>query len=422
MGHVDASDVAAAVADAHRREWAFVLAATVRVTRDLDHAEECAQEAFAAALVDWPRNGVPASPGAWLTTTARRRALNVIRHRGVEVRHLPLLVEDVTAPGPEELVVEEEGPPIPDDRLRLVVTCCHPALDQPAQVALTLRLLCGLSTTEVARAFLVSESTMAARITRAKKKIAVARVPYRVPTAAELPERVEAVLSVVHLLFTTGHTVPTGTELVRRDLVERSMELCRMLRKLLPADPAVAGLLALLLLSDARRETRTAPDGRLLLLEDQDRGRWDRSAIAEGVALVRESLASRPPSRYALQAAIAAVHSESSWGDTDWAEIVGLYDLLAQLWPSPVVALNRAVAVGFASGAAAGLAELDALTSEPQLASYHYLPAARAEQLRRLGRYTEARQAYTEALFLTENSVERAFLENRLQAIPPLST
>ncbi len=422
MGHVDASGVAAAVAEAHRREWAFVLAATVRVTRDLDRAEECAQEAFAAALVDWPRNGVPARPGAWLTTTARRRALNVIRHRGVEVRHLPLLVEDVTAPGPEELVVEEEGPPIPDDRLRLVVTCCHPALDQPAQVALTLRLLCGLSTAEVARAFLVSESTMAARITRAKKKIAVARVPYRVPTAAELPERVEAVLSVVHLLFTTGHTVPTGTELVRRDLVERSMELCRMLRKLLPADPAVAGLLALLLLSDARRETRTAPDGRLLLLEDQDRGRWDRSAIAEGVALVRESLASRPPSRYALQAAIAAVHSESSWGDTDWAEIVGLYDLLAQLWPSPVVALNRAVAVGFASGAAAGLAELDALTSEPQLASYHYLPAARAEQLRRLGRYTEARQAYTEALFLTENSVERAFLENRLQAIPPPST
>ena len=423
MGHVDPAGAAAAVADAHRREWAFVLAATVRVTRDLDRAEECAQEAFAAALVDWPRNGVPARPGAWLTTTARRRALNVIRHRGVEVRHLPLLVEDVTAPGPEELVVEEEGPPIPDDRLRLVVTCCHPALDQPAQVALTLRLLCGLSTAEVARAFLVSESTMAARITRAKKKIAVARVPYRVPTAAELPERVEAVLSVVHLLFTTGHTAPTGAELVRRDLVERSMELCRMLRRLLPAHPSVAGLLALLLLSDARRATRTAPDGRLLLLEEQDRGRWDQAAIAEGVALVRESLAVRPPSRYALQAAIAAVHSESSrWGDTNWAEVVGLYDLLAQLWPSPVVALNRAVAVGFASGAAAGLAELDALASEPQLASYHYLPAARAEQLRRLGRDAEARQAYTEALFLTENSVERAFLEGRLQAISPPPT
>ena len=287
MSHADASRVAAAVADAHRREWAFVLAATVRVTRDLDRAEECAQEAFAAALTDWPKHGVPARPGAWLTTTARRRALNVIRHLGVEARHLPLLVEDVVAPGPGR-PLRGGVPRIPDDRLRLVTTCCHPALDQPAQVALTLRLLCGLSTAEVARAFLVSESTMAARITRAKKKIAVARVPYKVPSATDLPDRIEAVLSVVHLLFTTGHTVPAGDELVRRDLVERSLELCRMLRRLLPGDPAVAGLLALLLLTDARRETRTAPDGRLLLLEEQDRDRWDRAAIAEGVVLVRE--------------------------------------------------------------------------------------------------------------------------------------
>lgn len=419
MGQADASSVAAAVADAHRREWAFVLAATVRVTRDLDRAEECAQEAFAAALVDWPKNGVPASPGGWLTTAARRRAFNVIRHLGVEARYLPLLVEEAVGPGPEQLVDDEELP-IPDDRLRLVTTCCHPALDQHAQVALTLRLLCGLSTADVARAFLVSESTMAARITRAKKKIAVARVPYRVPAAADLPHRIEAVLSVIHLLFTTGHTVPAGDELVRRDLIERSLELCRMLRRLLPADPAVAGLLALLLLTDARGETRTAPDGRLLLLEEQDRERWDRAAITEGIALVREGLRARPPSRYALQAAIAAVHAQSArWEDTDWAEVVGLYDVLVQIWPSPVVALNRAVAVGFAHGPAAGLAELDALAAEPQLAGYRYLPAARAEQLRLLGRHREAHQAYTEALFLTENAVERAFLEGRLDVTEP---
>src|SRR6476661_7060051 len=282
-----AAAVAAAVADAHRREWALVLAATVRVTRDLDEAQECAQDAFAAALTDWRRTGIPARPGGWLTTAAKRRALNVVRHRGVEHRYLPLLVQDDAVPGPDDGPGDGE---IPDDRLRLIVTCCHPALDRSAQVALTLRLMCGLSTAEVARAFLVSEPTMAARITRAKQKIAVARIPYRVPPAAELPERVDAVLAVVHLLFTTGHTTPSGDELVRRDLVERSLELARMLRRLLPGDPAVAGLLALLLLTDARREARTGPDGRMLLLEEQDRARWDSGAIAEGAALVRESL------------------------------------------------------------------------------------------------------------------------------------
>jgi RNA polymerase sigma factor (sigma-70 family) len=392
----------------------------VRVTRDLDVAEECAQDAFAAALTDWATSGIPARPGAWLTTAAKRRALNVIRHRGVEQRYLPLLVEDEEVPGPGDLLDDLPGAEIPDDRLRLIVTCCHPALDRSAQVALTLRLMCGLSTAEVARAFLVSEPTMAARITRAKKKIAVARIPYRVPPAAELPERVDAVLSVVHLLFTTGHTTPAGQELVRRDLVERSVELGRMLRRLLPQDPAVAGLLALLLLTDARRETRTAPDGRLLLLEEQDRTRWDSRAIAEGAGLVREALRARPPTRYALQAAIAAVHAESpSWNDTDWQEIVALYDVLTQLWPSPVVALNRAVAVGFARGAAAGLAALDALSTEPQLAGYGYLPAARADFLRRLGRPDEARRAYEEALLLTGNQVERNFLAGRLRALGP---
>src|SRR5919112_2493355 len=414
----DATAVAAAVADAHRREWAFVLAATVRVTRDLDVAEECVQDAFAAALTDWGSTGIPARPGAWLTTAAKRRALNVVRHRGVEHRYLPLLVEDDVEPGPGDPGYDRPEDQIPDDRLRLVVTCCHPALDRSAQVALTLRLMCGLSTAEVARSFLVSEPTMAARITRAKKKIAVARIPYRVPSARELPERVDAVLSVLHLLFTTGHTTPAGDDLVRRDLVERSVQLCRMLRALLPQDPAVAGLLALLLLTDARRETRTAPDGRLLLLEEQDRSRWDSRAIREGAALVRESLRSRPPSRYALQAAIAAVHAESpSWDDTDWNEIVALYDVLTQLWPSPVVALNRAVALGFARGADAGLAALDALAAEPQLAGYGYLPAARADFLRRLGRVAEAREAYAEALLRTENTAERAFLADRLRTL-----
>ncbi|MCV2489314.1 RNA polymerase sigma factor [Geodermatophilus sp. YIM 151500] len=419
MTAADTAAVAAAVADAHRREWAFVLAATVRVTRDLDVAEECVQDAFAAALTDWHARGVPARPGAWLTTTAKRRALNVLRHRGVEHQYLPLLVEDATVPGPGDLLDDRSGgAELPDDRLRLVVTCCHPALDRSAQVALTLRLVCGLSTAEVARAFLVSEPTMAARITRAKKKIAVARIPYRVPSAAELPERVDAVLSVVHLLFTTGHTTPAGEELVRRDLVERSVQLCRMLRGLLPQDPAVAGLLALLLLTDARRATRTDADGRLLLLEDQDRARWDHRAIAEGAALVREALRARPPNRYALQAAIAAVHAESpTWDDTDWHEIVALYDVLVDVWPSPVVALNRAVAAGFAHGAATGLAALDALAAEPQLAGYGYLPAARADFLRRLGRVDEARLAYREALLLTENSVERDFLAGRLREL-----
>src|SRR5439155_9521842 len=250
----------------HRREWAFVLAATVRVTRDLDLAEECVQDAYARALTDWAERGVPAKPGGWLTTVARRRALDLLRREATLRRALPLLVEDeaVTETG------SDSPDDLPDDRLRLICTCCHPALAVEAQVALTLRLLCGLTTAEVARAFLVSEPTMAARITRAKKKIATARIPYRVPSTEDLPARIDAVLTVVHLLFTTGHTAPAGAELVRRDLVERSLDLARMLRMLLPADADVAGLLALLLLTDARRATRVAPDGSLLLLDEQD--------------------------------------------------------------------------------------------------------------------------------------------------------
>lgn len=403
--------VAAAVAEAHRREWGFVLAATVRITRDLDLAEECVQDAYAGALATWPRDGIPRNAGAWLTTAARRRAIDALRHKQTQRVKLPLLVDTEPEPGPADAASDE----VPDDRLRLICTCCHPALAPEAQVALTLRLLCGLTTAEVARAFLVSEPTMAARITRAKKKIAAARIPYRVPQVAELPERLEAVLTVVHLLFSTGHTAPAGDDLVRRDLVERALDLARMLRTLLPTDPDVAGLLALILLTDARREARLGPDGRLLLLSEQDRARWDRPAITEGIALVREALRRRPPGRFALMAAIAAVHDEApSWSDTDWRDISALYDLLVQVWPSPVVALNRAIAIGQAQGPTAGLAALDELAAEPTLAGYHYLAAARADFLRRLGRTTEARLAYQEAVLLAGNTVEREFLAARL--------
>jgi RNA polymerase sigma-70 factor (ECF subfamily) len=379
-----------------------VLAATVRVTRDLDLAEECVQDAFAKALTTWGHDP-PRNPGAWLTTAARNRALDVLRREATLRARLPLLVMDEQDP---------QGP-FPDDRLRLVFTCCHPALAPEAQVALALRLLCGLSTAEVARAFLVSEPTMAARITRAKKKIAHARIPYRVPSAEDLPERVEAVLAAIHLLFSSGHTAPIGDQLVRHDLVARALDLARMLRSLLPL-PEVVGLLALILLTDARRATRVDDEGRLLLLEHQDRTRWDQQQIVEGLELVRRSLGP-DAGRYALQAAVAAVHAEApSYDETDWREVVGLYDLLLQRWPSPVVRLNRAVAVGMAAGPQAGLDTLEPLGAEPALATYSYLPVARAHFLSRLGRDDEARTAYEEALLLTENAVERRFLAERL--------
>jgi RNA polymerase sigma factor (sigma-70 family) len=385
----------------------------LRVTGDVDRAEECVQDAYAQALAVWESRGIPSRPGAWLTTVSRRRALDLLRRDATLARSLPLLVSDEIAPEPELDDTE-----IPDDRLRLICTCCHPALAQDAQVALTLRLLCGLTTAEVARAFLVSESTMAARLTRAKKKIAAANIPYRVPPAHELPERLTAVLGVLHLVFTTGHTAPVSGDLVRRDLVERALDLSRMLRLLLPQDPDVAGLLALILLTDARRDTRVDRTGRLLLLEEQDRSLWNQNEIREGLLLVREASGHRPPGRYALQAAIAAVHaSAASWEDTDWDEVVTLYDLLCTIWPSPVVALNRAVAIGLAQGPLAGLDALDAVAGEPELAGYRYLPAARADFLRRAGRDDEARTAYLEAIALTDNAVERDFLTSRLNAL-----
>jgi RNA polymerase sigma-70 factor (ECF subfamily) len=312
----------------------------------------------------------------------------------------------------------DDGSAVADDRLRLVFTCCHPALSRDAQVALTLRLVCGLSTAEVARAFLVQESTMAARITRAKKKIVVCRIPYRVPSPDQLAERVSAVLEVVYLIFTTGHTAPVGAQLVRQDLVDSAVGLARMLHLLMPNDTEIRALLALLLLVDARRETRRSATGRLLLLSEQDRTRWDTRLISEGVALLTDALRRRPPTRYAVEAAIAAVHAEApTWEDTAWSEIVALYDVLLQRWPSPVAELNRAVAIGLRDGPQAGLNALTPLLADPALATYSYLSAARADFLRRLHRWTEATEAYEEALTLTDNEVERKFLTERLAEV-----
>jgi RNA polymerase sigma-70 factor (ECF subfamily) len=404
------AEVVAAVAQAHRRDWAQVFATTAQLTRDLDLAEECTQDAFAQALQTWAQTGIPARPGAWLTTIARNRARDVLRREAAFRRAMPLLVADPTVPGPED--------GLDDDRLRLVFTCCHPALSRDAQVALTLRLVCGLSTVEVAHAFLVSESTMAARITRAKRKIIAARIPYRVPSPDHLAERVGAVLEVVYLIFTTGHAAPLGGQLVRQDLVGSAIRLARMLHLLMSVDAEISALLALLLLIDARAGTRLSPDGRLLLLSEQDRTRWNTQLINEGVALLTDALRRQPPTRYAVEAAIAAVHAEApSWHDTDWSEIVGLYDTLLRLWPSPVVRLNRAVAIGLRDGPQAGLAALAPLLAEPVLATYSYLGAARADFLRQLHQWRHAVVAYEEALTLTDNDVERAFLAGRLAEV-----
>ena len=424
-----ADEVNRALADAHRHEWAQVLAATVRVAGDLDLAQECAQDAYLSALETWRRDGIPRNPGAWLTIAARRKALDSHRRAAALRAKIPLLITeaggisrlrgiDGGSPSPESQLTEMDQ--IPDDRLRLVFICCHPALAREAQVALTLRLVCGLTTEQIAHAFLVSEPTMAARVTRAKKKISGARIPYRVPDAAELPERLDAVLTAVHLVFTAGHTAPTGDLLVRPDLVDRAIELCRVLADLMPDEREVRGLLALMLVTDARRATRVDEAGRLVLLEDQDRSRWDHVAIERCRVMVLEALRGGRPGRFVIQAAIAALHAEAPhFADTDWEQVVDLYDLLLEAWPSPVVALNRIVAVGFRSGPEAGLAALDQLEAEAgrALSTYHYLPAARADFLRRLGREEEAAASYRRALVLVENDVERAFLERRLATL-----
>ncbi|MET7742487.1 RNA polymerase sigma factor [Streptomyces sp. NPDC005385] len=407
-------DVEKAVAAAFHEEWGQVVATLIRVTGDWDLAEECAQDAFAQALDRWRRDGVPRRPGAWLTTTARHRALDVLRREAVgaqKLREVAVLARDDGPRDPES----EDGSGVQDDRLRLIFTCCHPALPIEARVALTLRTLAGLTTPEIARAFLVPEATMAQRLVRAKRKIRNAGIPYRVPPAHLLPERTTGVLGVLYLLFNEGYAATTGADLVRGGLCAEAIRLARVLARLMPDEPEVLGLLALLLLHDARRGTRVDAAGDLVTLEDQDRAAWDRTEIDEGAALLETVLRRGRPGPYQIQAAIAACHTTAATaGDTDWADIAALYGELRRLVPSAVVRLNRAVAVGMAEGADAGLTLVAELEEEGELAAYHLLPATRADLLRRDGRTKEAATAYERALDLVENAAERRFLENRL--------
>ncbi|MEJ3653709.1 DUF6596 domain-containing protein [Actinomycetes bacterium KLBMP 9759] len=411
---------AGAVEGVFREERGRLLASLVHQFGDLDLAEEVASEAVASALERWPEDGVPDRPGAWLLTVARRRAIDRLRRDKAYAARLAVMQAE--ADREPATVHIEEGEDVPDERLRLFFTCCHPALTLDAQIALTLRCLAGLSTNEVARAFLVPPTTMAQRIVRAKGKIRAARIPFRVPGADELPSRLPGVLNVIYLIFTEGYAASAGAELVRADLADEAIRLCRILHRLLPAEREVTGLLALLLLVDARRAARVGPDGQLVLLDEQDRTLWNADHIAEGRRLVVDALPGGRVGPYALQAAIAAVHDEAAdVATTDWPQVVGLYDILARVAPSPLVDLNRAVAVAMRDGPAAGLELLDGLAASGRLDGYHLLPAARADMLRRLGRDEEAAAAYREALTLVGNEPERRFLEQRLATLgnPP---
>lgn len=401
-------DVETAVAEAFREEWGQVVATLIRITGDWDLAEECAQEAFALALRTWPRDGVPKRPGAWLTTTARNRATDRLRR---ETLGAAKLREAGLMHVPEDPDLDDSG--VPDDRLRLIFTCCHPALATEAQVALALRTLAGLSTAEIARAFLVPEATMSQRLVRVKRKIRHAGIPYRVPPAHLLPERTAAVLGVLYLTFNEGYSASAGPDLLRPDLAAEAVRLGRVLAHLMPDEPEVLGLLALMLLQHARRATRVGVDGDLVPLEEQDRTRWDATLIAEGTQLLETALRRRHPGPYQIQAAIAACHATASRpADTDWAQIAGLYRELRKFVPSAVVELNRAVAVAMADGPLAGLALLDELTEA--LEGYHLLPATRADLLRRLGRHTEAAEWYATARDLATTAAERSYLTRRI--------
>ena len=409
-------DAQAAVAEAFREEWGRVVATLIRTTGDWDLAEECAQQAFERALETWPRDGIPRRPGAWLTTTARNLARDRLRRTAVgasKMREVAMLHCNEEAGHDAN---DESG--VQDDRLRLIFTCCHPALRLEARVALTLRTLAGLTTAEIARAFLVSEATMAQRLVRAKRKILNAGIPYRVPPAHLLPERTGGVLAVLYLLFNEGYAASAGTDLVREGLSSEAIRLARTLARLMPDMPEALGLLALMLLHDARRDSRVNEAGELVPLEEQDRALWDREAVAEGVGLLAAAMRLGSPGPYQLQAAIAACHATApEAADTDWAEISRLYGELARLVPSPVVELNRAVAVAMAEGPTAGLSLIEALEASGKLKGYHLLPATRADLLRRLGRRIDAVAAYEEALELAATDAERRYIARRLAEV-----
>jgi RNA polymerase sigma-70 factor (ECF subfamily) len=406
-----------AVADAFRSEWGRVVAALIRLTDDWDLAEECTQDAFARALERWPRDGVPRRPGAWLTTVARHRALDRLRRDQAGAARLRE-VAAVTA-GDDGTDGPAASADAVDDRLSLMYTCCHPALSLDAQVALTLRTLAGLTTSEIARAFLVPEPTMAQRLVRAKRKIRNAGIPFRVPPAHQIVDRTNAVLAVLYLLFNEGYAATAGEDLIRRGLTEEAIFLTRTACALMPDEPEALGLLALMLFHESRRAARLDEAGDLVLLEDQDRTRWDHAAIAEATATLDAALRLRRPGPYQVQAAIAACHAQTRRPeDTDWAEVAGLYARLAEMAPSPVVELNRAVAVSFWLGPEDGLVLVEDLEARGELRQYHLLPAARADMLRRLGRHAEAAEAYRAALELAGTEAERRFLERRLHGRP----